>query len=149
MKIRSTTYQDLGAVEQLLSENELPVEGVRENFSNFLVAEEGRRIVGAIGLESFDSVALLRSAAVSEGMRGAGIGRQLVDRALENARRQGIEEVFLLTTTAEKYFPKFGFSETTRDLVPAALKASAEFRGACPDSAIVMRLPIVPTPASL
>ena len=149
MQIRSARDEDLSAVETLLSENQLPVQGVRENFSNFLVAEEGRRIVGAIGLESFNSVALLRSAAVSEGVRGTGIGRQLVDHALENARRQGIEEVFLLTTTAEKYFPKFGFSETTRDLVPAAVKASAEFRGACPDSAIVMRLPIVPTPASL
>jgi N-acetylglutamate synthase-like GNAT family acetyltransferase len=149
MKIRSTTYQDLSAVEQLLSENDLPVEGVRENFSNFLVAEEGRRIVGTIGLESFDSVALLRSAAVSKDVRSAGIGRQLVESTLENARERGIEEVFLLTTTAEKYFPRFGFSETSRDLVPAVLKASAEFQGACPDSAIVMRLPIVRTPAPI
>jgi amino-acid N-acetyltransferase len=149
MKIRSANERDLSAVEQLLSENRLPIEGVRENFSNFLVAEEGRRIVGAIGLERFGAVALLRSAAVSTDLRGAGIGRQLVERALESVRHLGIEEVFLLTTTAEKYFPKFGFAETTRDLVPAALNASAEFQGACPDSAVVMRLPIVSTPASI
>jgi amino-acid N-acetyltransferase len=149
MKIRSVDERDLSAVEQLLSENQLPIDGVRENFSNFMVAEEGRRIVGAIGLESFGAVALLRSAAVSKDVRGAGIGRQLVERALETVRHQGIKEVFLLTTNAEKYFPKFGFAETTRDLVPLALKASAEFQGACPDSAVVMRLPIVPSPASI
>lgn len=47
--------------------------------------------------------------------------------------------VFLLTTTAEHYFPRFGFACVSRDSVADAVKASPEFKGACPASAIAMR----------
>ena len=138
MKIRKATSRDLGAVESLLSANKLPVDGVKENFSSFVVADDRGEIAGAIGLEKFGSVALLRSAVVSPEHRGSGVGRRLVEQVLEGAAEDGIEELFLLTTTAEEYFPRFGFARTTRSAVPAALKASAEFQGACPDTAIVM-----------
>ena len=139
MKIRDATNRDLDAVESLLSENNLPLDGVKENFSGFVVAEDEGEIAGAIGLEKFGSVALLRSAVVSPQHRGSGIGRRLVEQVLEQASDEGIEELFLLTTTAEKYFPRFGFAPTTRSAVPSAVKASAEFQGACPDTAIVMK----------
>jgi amino-acid N-acetyltransferase len=138
MRIREATNQDLDAVESLLSANDLPLDGVKENFSSFVVAVDKGEIAGAIGLEKFGSVALLRSAVVSPEHRGSGIGRRLVEQVLERASDEGIEELFLLTTTAEKYFPRFGFSPTTRSAVPAAVRASAEFQGACPDSAVVM-----------
>jgi amino-acid N-acetyltransferase len=138
MKIRKATNRDLDAVEGLLSANDLPLDGVKETLSGFIVAEEGGRVIGAVGLEKFGSVALLRSAVVSEGNRGGGVGRRLVEHILDYAESDGIEELFLLTTTAENYFPRFGFTRTTRSAVPPAVKASAEFRGACPDTALVM-----------
>jgi len=138
MKIRKATNRDLDAVEGLLSANDLPLDGVKENLSGFIVAEEGGRVIGAVGLERFGSVALLRSAVVSEGRRGGGVGRRLVEHILDYAESDGIEELFLLTTTAENYFPRFGFTRTTRSAVPPAVKASAEFQGACPDTALVM-----------
>ncbi|HEV7595918.1 MAG TPA: arsenic resistance N-acetyltransferase ArsN2 [Gemmatimonadaceae bacterium] len=138
MRIRNATNADLSAVESLLSTSDLPVEGVRDNFSNFIVAEERGAIAGAIGLEKFGSVALLRSAVVAPDNRGSGVGRRLVEQLLERAGRDGIEELYLLTTTAENYFPRFGFARTTRSAVPDAVKASAEFHGACPDTAVVM-----------
>ena len=138
MKIRKATNRDLDAVEGLLSANDLPLDGVKENLSGFIVAEEGGRVIGTVGLERFGSVALLRSAVVSEGRRGGGVGRRLVEHILDYAESDGIEELFLLTTTAENYFPRFGFTRTTRSAVPPAVKASAEFQGACPDTALVM-----------
>jgi amino-acid N-acetyltransferase len=147
MKIRDATNGDLAAVESLLSANDLPLDGVKESFSSFVVAEDEGKIAGAIGLEKFGSVALLRSAVVSPQYRGGGVGRRLVEQALERAEKDGIEELFLLTTTAENYFPRFGFARTTRSEVPAAIKASAEFQGACPDSAAVMTRRIA-TPVS-
>ena len=138
MRIREATSRDLDAVESLLSANDLPLDGVKENFSSFVVAEDNGEIAGAIGLEKFGPVALLRSAVVSHEHRGSGIGRRLVEQILDRASDEGIEELFLLTTTAEKYFPRFGFNSTTRSAVPAAVKASAEFKGACPDTAVVM-----------
>jgi len=138
MRIREATDRDLDAVESLLTANDLPLDGVKENFSSFVVAEEQGEIAGAIGLEKFGSVALLRSAVVSPQYRGSGIGRRLVEQVLEQASDEGIEELFLLTTTAEKYFPRFGFTSTARSAVPTAVTASAEFQGACPDTAVVM-----------
>jgi len=138
MRIRNATNEDLPAVEKLLSASDLPIAGVRDNFSSFLVAEKDGRIAGVIGLEEFGSVALLRSAVVSPEHRGSGIGRRLVERLLEGAEVAGIEELYLLTTTADKYFPRFGFAQTTRSAVPDAVKASAEFHGACPETAVVM-----------
>jgi amino-acid N-acetyltransferase len=138
MRIRNATDADLSAVENLLSANDLPLDGVRDNFSDFVVAEDAGEIAGAIGLENFGSVALLRSAVVSPGHRGSGVGRQLVEQLLENAEETGIEQLYLLTTTAEEYFPRFGFARTTRSAVPDSVKASVEFQGACPDTAVVM-----------
>jgi N-acetylglutamate synthase-like GNAT family acetyltransferase len=138
MRIRDAKESDISAVESLLSASDLPLDGVRENFSNFVVAAYEDGIAGAVGLERYGSVALLRSAVVAPEHRGSGIGRQLVEQLLEHADNAGIDELYLLTTTAENYFPRFGFTRTTRSAVPDAVKESAEFRGACPDTAVVM-----------
>lgn len=139
MRIRKARNSDLTAVEQLLAASKLPLDGVRDHFADFIVAEEHDGIEGAVGLEKYDSIALLRSAVVAPAYRGSGIGRQLIEAVLERAEADGIDELYLLTTTAEKYFPRFGFTATTRAAVPERLKASAEFQGACPDTAIVMK----------
>jgi amino-acid N-acetyltransferase len=138
MRIRNATDADLKAVERLLLESDLPIEGVTENFANFLIAENETGIAGAIGLERHGSVALLRSAVIAPEHRGGGIGRRLVEELLSRAAAAGIQNIYLLTTTAEEYFPRFGFERSTRSSVPAALKQSAEFQGACPETATVM-----------
>jgi amino-acid N-acetyltransferase len=138
MIIRTARTSDIEPVETLLSSNDLPLDGVSENFAEFVVAEDNGQITGAIGLERFGPAALLRSAVVASDQRGSGIGARLVDHLLDRARKSGISEIYLLTTTAENYFPRFGFARTTRDAVPDSVKQSAEFKGACPDTAIVM-----------
>lgn len=139
MKIRRARKSDLPAVEQLLVASKLPLDGVRDHFTDFVVAEDSNGIEGAVGLERYASVALLRSAVVAPDHRGSGVGTQLVEQVMERAEEAGINELYLLTTTAENYFPRFGFTRTTRAAVPEELKSSAEFRGACPDTAIVMK----------
>jgi amino-acid N-acetyltransferase len=140
IRIRSAGDVDLEAVEMLLSASDLPIDGVAENFANFLIAEDGDTIAGAIGLERFGSVALLRSAVIAPRHRGVGIGRRLIEALLTGAAESGIEDMYLLTTTAEDYFPRFGFSRSSRSAVPDELRASAEFQGACPDTATVMKM---------
>ena len=73
------------------------------------------------------------------GRRGTGVGQDLVETLLQRARSRGVREVYLLTTTAEDYFPRFGFSTISRTEVAPAVRASEEFRGACPDTAVAMR----------
>jgi amino-acid N-acetyltransferase len=104
-----------------------------------LVAREDAQIVGTATLELYADGALLRSVAVDSALHGRRIGHRLTEAALALAQRYGIADVFLLTTTAETFFPRFGFEAITRGDVPASVHASIEFRSACPASAIVMR----------
>jgi amino-acid N-acetyltransferase len=138
VELRTANAADLESVFSLLDRSGLPTAGVADSFSQFLVAEAEGRLVGVVGLELYGESALLRSAAVEESWRGSGVGRVLVERALDLARERGIEDVYLLTTTAENYFPKFGFVCVRRDQVAQGVQSSVEFRSACPESATVM-----------
>lgn len=139
MRLRAATHDDLAAVRQLLSASGLPLDGVEENFDDFIVAEENDGIAGVIGLERYGPAALLRSAAVSPESRSSGVGDRLVREVLDRASAAGVHEIYLMTTTAEGYFPRFGFTRSTRAQVPEAVRASREFQGACPDTAVVMK----------
>ena len=136
--IRPAQATDLGAVERLLRQNDLPIVGIQPIIKDFLVAESGKDLVGVVGMEYCCSYGLLRSTAVNPEWRSKGIARQLVERIIAQAEARGINALYLLTTTAETYFPSFGFTKTTRDTVPAEVQATDEFRGACPASATVM-----------
>jgi amino-acid N-acetyltransferase len=70
--------------------------------------------------------------------RSKGVGRALVTRAIAAAEARGLNALYLLTTTAEHYFPSFGFQKITRDEVPETVRATDEFTKACPASAAVM-----------
>jgi amino-acid N-acetyltransferase len=61
-----------------------------------------------------------------------------VHRLLQEARSDTIHDVYLRTTTAEGYFPRFGFSAVGIDQVPLQVQDSVEFQGACPSSAVTM-----------
>jgi amino-acid N-acetyltransferase len=139
VELRDAEPGDLQAVLALLRKAELPSAGVAEAFSDFFIAEQDGRLIGAAGLEIYPSSALLRSVVVEDEWRGSGVGSRLIDRALEEARGRGLEDVFLLTTTAEHYFPRFGFACVSREAVSQDVTASLEFQGACPASAVVMR----------
>ena len=108
------------------------------------VARDGDRVVGSAAIEIYADGGLLRSVAVDAGCRGAGLGGRLTAVAIEEARRRRLPALYLLTTTAERFFPRFGFETIACDEVPASVQGSIEFRGACPASAVVMlkRLPI-------
>jgi N-acetylglutamate synthase-like GNAT family acetyltransferase len=136
--LRPAAPADLAAVERLLTDSTLPLEGVREAFGDFVVAEAGGDIVGVAGLEVCCDNALLRSVAVRPEWRAHGLGRALVTRAIADAEARGLHALYLLTTTAERYFPSFGFRKIDREAVPAAVRETAEFRSACPASATVM-----------
>ena len=139
--LRAATDADLLAIERLLTSSGLPTSGVAEALRGFVVAESNREIVGVVGLElCCDEYALLRSTAVAPDWRGTGLGRRLVTHAIAEAESRGIKALYLLTTTAERYFPSFGFVKTQRDAVPDEVKRSVEFREACPASATVMSL---------
>jgi amino-acid N-acetyltransferase len=137
-RVRAASPLDLPAVERLLTVSRLPLDGVREALPTFVVAESGGDIVGVAGLEVCCDNALLRSVAVADAWRSRGLGRALVSRVVSDAEARGIRALYLLTTTAERYFPSFGFREISREEVPADIRETTEFTSACPASATVM-----------
>jgi N-acetylglutamate synthase-like GNAT family acetyltransferase len=138
--LRPATHDDLPRVQALLTENKLPLDGVAGCLECFVVAEHDGTLVGVAGTERCGAgeYALLRSVAVADAWKGKGLGRALVTRAIADAEARGAQALYLLTTTAEHYFPSFGFRQTERATVPAAVQATAEFASACPASAVVM-----------
>jgi amino-acid N-acetyltransferase len=139
VRVRAAAAGDFSAVAALLEAAGLPTAGLPDTLADFLVAEEDGRIVGAIGLEPYGEAALLRSAVVHPSERGTGLGHALVRGLLVHATARGMRELYLLTTTAEEFFPRFGFEPISREEVPAPVRASVEFRESCPAAATVMR----------
>jgi amino-acid N-acetyltransferase len=137
-KLRAARPTDLSQIEQLLKTSQLPLAGVADSLSGFVVAEFSGTIVGTAALEVRDDNALLRSVAVAPEWRSRGLGRALVTRVIADAEARGLRALYLLTTTAEHYFPSFGFQPVTREVVPGELRSTEEFQGACPDTAVVM-----------
>ncbi len=138
--LRAANAQDLPRVHALLTANQLPLDGVAESLECFVVAEHEGALVGVAGTERCGAGqhALLRSVAVADAWKGKGLGRALVSRAIADAESRGAQALYLLTTTAEHYFPSFGFRQTDRAAVPAEVQATVEFASACPASAVVM-----------
>jgi amino-acid N-acetyltransferase len=137
--IRPATRRDAPAIEDLLTRTHLPIDGLADHLDNAIVAEREGRVVASAALEIYEGGALLRSVAVDPAAQGTGLGRRVIDAAIARARRSGVTTLFLLTTTAERFFPKFGFTVVQRAEVPETVRQSVEFRSACPASAVVMR----------
>ena len=131
---------DLDAIRSLLTASDLPVAGVEDHWKTFLIARDGDKVVGCGGAEAYQFAALIRSVAVAPEYRSHGIGRKLVRQLLDRLASRGLREFYLLTTTAEEYFRKRGFKPIDRDEVHPQLLGSREFQGACPDTAVCMRL---------
>ena len=138
-RIERAAAADAAAVLALLVDNGLPVAGLLEHLATTIVARQDGRVVGCAALEPYSDGALLRSVAVDPVLHHHGMGQALTAAALQLATDLEVPAVYLLTTTAERYFPKFGFERIERVVVPASVRTSVEFTSACPSSATVMR----------
>jgi len=140
--IRTAQPSDRGAICALLDESALPTGDLDTSRIEWLVAMDDDALIGTIGLEVFERVGLLRSLAVKPALRRAGIASGLVRELEDDARRRGIEQLVLLTQTAEAFFQRRGYARIERGAAPAALQDSAEFRALCPASATCMSKPL-------
>jgi amino-acid N-acetyltransferase len=113
----------------------------------FFCASSNGVTIGYVGLETSGADALLRSAVVFSRSRGRGYGRSMVERLLDVAREQGIERVWLLTTSAPGFFAKLNFKRTPRSTAPPAIAQSDEFRSTCPETAVCMVCELSPPAA--
>ncbi len=127
------------AVKELLASAQLPTDDIVSDYmENFFGVWSRSTLVGVVGIEPYGTVALLRSLAVVTPKRGSGVGSKLLALIEQYAMERGIRSMFLLTTTAESYFGKRGYSAISRETVPEAIRNTKEFASICPGSAVLM-----------
>ncbi|MBT2333208.1 GNAT family N-acetyltransferase [Variovorax paradoxus] len=134
---------DFAQVRALLLTCELPESDLSpSHMNNFLVLRSGDGLVGCVGLERAGNAGLLRSLAVAPESRGTGLGEALL-RAIESrAVTEGIQRLFLLTTTAPDFFAARGYLPCPRSDAPDTIRSTTEFASICPASATCMARPL-------
>lgn len=139
MKIVAASPADEADIKRLLEASDLPTADLSPaSLEHFLVLREGDALVAVVGLEPAGDSALLRSLAVSDSLRGGGIGQQMVAAAEALAWEHGLRTLYLLTTTAYHYFTTLGYRHTPRVIAPEAIRKTPQFSGLCASSSSFM-----------
>ena len=124
---------------KLLADCDLPFSDLEPgHFEHFLGYGTDDELQGIVGLEIFESDALLRSLAVAPEARGSGCGKVLVEGIEKYALERGVKRLYLLTTTAEDFFERIDYEKVNRDLAPESIRHTKEFSDLCPDNATFM-----------
>lgn len=106
---------------------------VRANIGNFLVLEEGGRVVACASLEPYPTgEAEIRSLAVDPELRGRGLGSRMVKHALKVAQQRRFTRVFAASHTPT-LFTRQGFTVTARLSLAEKLARDC---GSCPKASI-------------
>ena len=139
MRVENARQSDMPAVQALLAQAKLPVQGTDALTDRFHIVRgvEGR-IQAAGAVERHGRHGLLRSVVVNPELRGLGVGRLIVEALVNDSIREGLESMYLLTETAPDFFARLGFVDADRSEAPAEIRASDEFRSICPESARLM-----------
>lgn len=146
--IRAGRDADLTAVLALLQAAGLPTADLTSaTCLRLWVLEAEDSLIGVVAMERFGARALLRSLTVAPSYRQRGMGHQLIARLEREAQADDVEQLVLLTETAEKFFRAIGYEVTDRRHVPEEIKQSAEFRSLCPASAVCMSKLLTPSRA--
>jgi amino-acid N-acetyltransferase len=135
--VRRVRYDE--RIGTLLKGSDLPTDDLANSPNVVLFSHaEDDYLCGVVGLELYGSCGLLRSLAVTPARRGEGIGEALLAHAEQAAAASGVKELYLLTTTAERYFAAHGYSRVDRVTAPAEISRTRQFSELCPSSSAFM-----------
>ncbi len=154
--IRPATIHDVPAIEQVINAHASrgrmlfkSYAQLYEDLRDFGVYEEAGELVGCAALTIlWADLAEVRSLAVDEGHIGRGIGRQLVNWTVDEARRLGIRRLMALTYE-QTFFEKLGFEVVAKETLPLKVWSDCvrcPKRNGCDEIAMVRTLVDVPEP---
>jgi amino-acid N-acetyltransferase len=136
---------DLPAIRALLAASGLPGEDLTPvHLDSFWIRRDAGGLAGVVGLEPRGRAALLRSLAVRPDTRGHGFGADLLAHAESQAATLGVDALYLLTTTADRFFAAHGYAVTPRENAPPEIQATAEFAELCPSNSVCMTKRVAP-----
>lgn len=125
MEIRNAKITDVPTIHQLINYYaELDrmlfrdKAEIYENLQTFAVAVDNNQVVGCCSLQIiWHDLAEIKSLAVSNDCKSKGVGRALVNAALETAAKLCVGRVFALTLECG-FFEKLGFEKLDKDSLP-------------------------------
>lgn len=132
--------QNVNELVELLKNEKLPADDIELNNTNKIfhgVYESGKLNV-CIGLEVYLSLGLLRSFVVKGKFKNQGVGSEVLKQFEELAKKTGITNIYLLTSTAEVFFAKQGYKVIERKFAPEVIQKTKQFSELCPSSAKLM-----------
>jgi amino-acid N-acetyltransferase len=138
MNIVPASQNSFSAAIDLLKKNNLPTEDITPGTQLFVV-EDGDEVIATVAVEYDYNNALLRSLSVSEEKRKTGMGAELVSFIEDYVKKQGVQNVFLLTTTAADFFSKRGYKIIERSNVPDFIQNTTEYSVICASSSTLMK----------
>jgi len=95
-----------------------PLSELYENIRDYFVIREGEQVIACAALHvSWSDLAEIKSVAVAEDNQEQGIGAQLIEACLKEAKELGIPTVFCLTYQAT-FFEKLNFSKIDKMEMP-------------------------------
>ena len=95
-----------------------PLSEIYENIRDYFVVREGERVIACAALHiMWSDLAEIKSVAVAEDSQRQGIGEQLIEACLNEARELGIPTIFCLTYKPG-FFEQLGFSQLDKMELP-------------------------------
>lgn len=144
LQLKYAKSEDIPLIQDLLLKEGLPASDIVLDIIHIYLFYDKENLVGITGLENFSSYGLLRSVVVVKDYKGKGLGKQMCSSTLKKAEELGVDELYLLTETAEIFFQTLGFETIERNEAPGFIKSTTEFKNLCPDSAAFMRKKLNP-----
>lgn len=126
-------------VTTLLEKNGLPSRDVRTKPDRFYIGCAGGDPVGIGRIERHGTNGLLRSVVIEQSARGNGFGAAICEALETEARADGVETLYLLTTTVPAFFSNRGYVEIERTDAPTSIQQTTEFEDLCPTTTAGMK----------
>ncbi|MBN1975011.1 MAG: N-acetyltransferase [Sedimentisphaerales bacterium] len=150
MEIRNAKISDVVSIHQLVNGYaELDrmlfrsMADIYEKLQTFIVADIDGKVVGCGALEIiWADLAEIKSLAVSESHQSMGIGKKIVEAAVQKASEIGVLKVFALTLVPQ-FFVKTGFEIVEKETLPMKVWsdcARCPKQQHCDETAVVKRI---------
>ena len=129
--LREAAFDDLGGILQLITPLEqdgtLVARGrekIESELPFFSVVEHDNMILGCAALYPFpeEKMAEMACFSIDPEMKGMGLGERILAHMEKRARKQGVTQLFVLTTRASHWFLKHGFVAGNVDDLPSDKK---------------------------
>lgn len=152
--IRNATVNDVPRISEIINSHaELgrmlfkSYQQLYESLRDFAVYEEHGKVIGCVGLTViWADLSEVRSLAIDSKHRGRGIGRQLVQWTIAEARKLGIRRIMSLTYE-RAFFERLGFVVVEKESLPLKVWSdciACSKRDHCDEIAMILTLADVP-----